>query len=149
MPNYPVQVSLSVQVKDERILVRTRFENRGDHVILVKEGEYGYGFGDPNRTCANPGRTRNPEFIIATRQDEAVGYRGWLSYRAPPTKEMFKPIAPGQIIDVRCTRLDGSYAFLPGTHDYKISLIHLQYDETTNEILVHRSVETAFTYTTP
>lgn len=149
MEAYPIKVTLAIQVESDRILVRTKFENRGSRTVLVKEGEYGYGFGDPDRTCAIAGAPKNPEFTVTTPQGDSIRYRGWLTRRAPPTKASFKPIAPGQVIDVRCTRLDNSYAFLPGTHDYKISHTHLEYDERTGETVVHQSGAAEFSYTIP
>ena len=149
MSSYPIEVTLLVRVENARVLVRTRFENKGNHTILVKEGEYGYGFGDPDSTCGNPGTPGNPEFTIVTDRHDPIRYRGWRTHRARPTKELFKPIAPGQVIDIRCTGLNGSYAFLPGTHSYKISHTHLELDEGTGEIIAHQSGETEFAFTSP
>lgn len=146
---YPIEVSVFVRVEYPRILVRTRFENKGDRPILVKEGEYGYGSGDQDRTCSTPGAPGNPEFTIVTDRHDAIRYKGWLTHRARPTRALFKPIEPGQVVDVRCTELNDSYAFLPGTHAYKISHTHLALDEGTGEIVAHQSGETAFTFTGP
>lgn len=144
-PIRPVDVILTVELVHNMLAVKTRFENMSDQPVLVMEGHWGFGLRENKRD--EPSQLHGNEFDIQTN-GQSIRYKGIDPYIInQPNRDYFSPMKPHEIIDTRYIRLDNSYEFLSGTHEYVIEHIHLQFDEDTKAIVQHRSRLATFSFT--
>lgn len=110
----PIDVEVSIDIRQQSVAARLRFTNTGKKPILVKEGIN--GFGVRGKSLSAPTSLLDQEYV-PTSAGVLLSYGGPTWKHAPETKENFSFMQPGEVIAVRYDRLDDAYEFLPGTHD--------------------------------
>ena len=142
---HPIDVTLLIDASAGQVLVRLRFENISDAPVLVKEGLH--GFGVVGKRMIYPAGLWANEFVVRSESGQELIYTGGVFIGAPPTRNMFKEIQPGEIVDLRYHRLDEKgYRFLPGRHEYEIIHRHLEYDIKNDKIIAVDSRPTRFVF---
>jgi hypothetical protein len=144
---HPVDVILTVEIVNNMLAVKTRFQNVSDQPVLVMEGEWGFGLRENKRDA--PMQLHSNEYDIRIN-GQPVRYKGIDSHIiGSPNRDFFSFVHPREVIDTSYDRLDDSYEFLPGTHEYMIEHIHYQWDEKKQKMTEHRSRPAIFTFTRP
>lgn len=127
-----VEVTQTVNASPVSIVVTLRMKNTHDMPVLVEN--INWDESDPLRR----------EFAI-TSDGKEISYTGIMMKRAPYTREDFILLKPNEET-IRTTRIDQTYAFLPGDREYQIVHWHLRYDERTGEVSSHPSRPAIFRF---
>lgn len=141
----PIDVTCDVVTDGRIVAARLKFVNASAQEVLVKRGIQGYGVKE--NMMQEPGELHADEFLI-TAGGVTIPYVGIEDIVVRGVdRTNFSPVRAQEVIAVRFNRLDTSYAFLPGTHQYTVHHIHLQMDSATGRIIEHKSRAASFTYT--
>jgi hypothetical protein len=138
---FPVNVTQSVKVAENSIIVTVYFENISKEPVLIKEGVWGIqARGRPQQAYA----LAEPELLM-TAGGKSVEYIGPVVKRRPYTRENFVLFSPGEKSS-RSIQIAGDFRFLPGEHEYEIIHSHLRLDDVSGQISGFQSRPVKFRY---
>ncbi|MBC3930224.1 hypothetical protein [Undibacterium curvum] len=136
-----VQVTQSVEVAENSIIVTIHYENVSNEPILIMEGVWGIAVrGRPKQIYS----LAEPEFVVKV-DGVQLDYIGPMVKRYAFTKALFVMFQPKEQSTVFLQIAD-SFRFLSGKHEYEIVHHHLQFNDITDRINVVQSAPVKFIY---
>ncbi len=133
LPQTPLRIQLKPYQQGSELWVTMTLTNRSQKPIYLNRIDIGMS-----------NRLLNRLFVIKQQQAE-VRYTGVMAKRMAPTEADFMLLKPAQRVQTKI-RLDQSYAFQPGKHQYSIQYRHY-HSSPVDQAVLNEFTSPAFPFT--